>query len=394
MLRAFVICPDSEMAEKLDGALTETDRVTVVRETDRYPNALELVRLVRAHAPQVIFLSAESVPKAIETVETLERETPGLQVVAIHRSLDPSVLLDLMRAGMREFIALPFGQQALFEALIRVEDQLAKKPIANGATEALYAFLPSKQGVGTSTVAMNLAVALSRTDEQGVLLIDMDLTSGIIGFMLKLGLNRSVIDAAENAHQLDETLWPQLVATAGRLDILPAGRMNPEFRIEGAQVRHILEFARRHYAAICVDLSGNLERYSLEIMHEAKRIFLICTPEIPSLHLAREKLNFLVNLDLADRVSVLLNRAQKKSVISPAQIEGLLGVPVHMSFVNDYQGIHRALQAGKPVDPSSELGKQFAALAASIQGKPKPAELERGKRFVEYFSILPKAVTR
>jgi phosphoribosylformylglycinamidine synthase len=47
-----------------------------------------------------------------------------------------------------------------------------------------------------------------------------------------------------------------------------------------------------------VDLSGNLERYSIEIMQDCKRIMLVCTPEIPSLHLAREKINFLKTLDL------------------------------------------------------------------------------------------------
>ncbi len=51
-------------------------------------------------------------------------------------------------------------------------------------------------------------------------------------------------------------------------------------------------------------MSGNLERYSLEIMHESKRIFLVCTPEIPSLHLAREKYLYLKQLDLGDRVGV------------------------------------------------------------------------------------------
>ncbi|MGC4052268.1 MAG: hypothetical protein QM757_23290 [Paludibaculum sp.] len=67
----------------------------------------------------------------------------------------------------------------------------------------------------------------------------------------------------------------------GQMDVLHSGRLNPDFRIESSQVRNLLEFARRHYRAICVDLSGNLERYSLEIMHEAKRIFLVVTPEIP-----------------------------------------------------------------------------------------------------------------
>jgi pilus assembly protein CpaE len=390
MLRGLVICPDAELAEKLDLALAETNRVAVVRELDRYPNGMELMRLVRAHAPQVIFLSTESVPKALDVVETVEREAQGIQIIGFHRGYDPTVLLDVMRAGLREFLALPFEQQPLYDALNRVEEQIQKRPPALGSSDFLFAFLPSKPGVGTSTVALNAAVAMSRHEENGVLMMDMDLTSGIIGFMLKMSSVHSVVDAAENAHILDEANWPQIVCRMGKMDVLPSGRLNPEFRIEGSQVRHILDFARRHYKAICVDLSGNLERYSLEIMHEAKRIFLVCTPEIPSLHLAREKLSFLANADLADRVSVLLNRSQKRSLITSEQIQSLLGVPVMMQFPNDYQGVHRALQLGKAVEVTSDLGKQFAVLANIMLERKAPPEVhQKGKSFVEYFSILP-----
>ena len=111
-----------------------------------------------------------------------------------------------------------------------------------------------------------------------------------------------------------------------------------------------MEFMRRNYTSLCFDMSGNLERYSLEIMHESKRIFLVCTPEIPSLHLAREKYLYLKQLDLGERVSVLLNRCPKRSLISPQQIEQLLGVPIYMTFPNDYQGVQRAMTAGRWVD--------------------------------------------
>jgi len=388
MLRGLLICPDSELAEKLAQSLTESNQLTIVRDLDRYPSELEFMRLVRAHAPHVVFLSIEAMPKAIEIVRLIEREVPGLQLVAISRTCDPTVLLDMMRAGIREFLSMPLNRQAIYEMILRLEEQAERKPTVVDATDQLYAFLPSKQGVGTSTVALNASISLSTHPDTGVLLLDMDLTSGIIGFMLKLNNAHSVIEAAENAHQLDESIWPQLVTRVGKMDVLHSGRLNPDFRIESSQVRHLLEFARRHYRAICVDLSGNLERYSLEIMQEAKRIFLVVTPEIPSLHLAREKLNFLTNLDLGDRVSVLLNRSHKRSVVSPAQIENLLGAPVMMNFANDYQGVHKALQAGKGVDATTELGRQFSGLANSILAKKQP-DVDTKKRFVEYFSILP-----
>jgi len=164
--------------------------------------------------------------------------------------------------------------------------------------------------------------------------------------------------------------------------------MNPGFRVEPTQIRHLIEFVRRNYRAACIDLSGNMEKYSIEVMHESKRVFLVCTPEIPSLHLAREKYTYLQSLDLGDRVSILLNRTQKRGVISPDQVEKLLGLPVHMSFPNDYVGVHKALTEGRHVSPSSELGQRFTKLARSLFDKPE-APADKPKRFVEYFSILP-----
>ena len=130
---------------------------------------------------------------------------------------------------------------------------------------------------------------------------------------------------------------------------------------------------RRNYRVVCFDLSGNLERYSLEIMHESKRIMLVCTPEIPSLHLAREKYMYLKQLELGDRVCILLNRCQKRPMITPQQIEQLLGLPVHMTLPNDYHGVQRALTLGRWVEPTSDLGKQFMLLAQSMVERAAPA---------------------
>src|SRR6202022_74103 len=107
---------------------------------------------------------------------------------------------------------------------------------------------------------------------------------------------------------MDEALWPQMVTTIDKLDVLHAGKLNPDFRIEATQITHLMNFMRRNYRVLCFDLSGNLEKYSLEIMHESKKIFLVCTPEIPSLHLAREKYLYLKGLGLTERVCTPLNR--------------------------------------------------------------------------------------
>jgi pilus assembly protein CpaE len=390
MLRGIIICPDVDLNERLETMLTEIGVVSVTRTLERFPNALELLRVIRAHAPQVIFVSTESTAKAIEVAKEVEKSVPGVQIVAMSRFCDPQILLEVMRAGIREFVSLPFDRQTLTDVLLRIKDTVQLRPPAIEATTQVFSFLPAKAGVGTSTLALNCAVAMSRLPNTNVLLSDFDLNSGMQRFMLKLDNTYCVTHAAEHALEMDESLWPTMVTSLDKMDVLHAGKLNPDFRLEPTQIRHLMEFMRRNYGALCFDLSGNLEKYSLEIMHESKRIFLVCTPEIPALHLAREKYLYLKQVDLAERVCILLNRCQKRPLITPAQIEQLLGLPVYMTFPNDYQGVQRALTAGKWVEPNGELGKQFTALAnAMFEHKPAAAVPDK-KRFIEFFSVVPR----
>jgi len=390
MLRGIIICPDFDLNDRLDTVLADIGVVNITRTLDRYPNSLELLRFLRAHAPQVVFLSIESMIKALDVSREIEKNTPGVQVVAVGRACDPQILLELMRAGIREYASLPFDRQGLSESLLRIRNALDAKPPEIECTDNVFSFLPSKAGVGTSTIALNASVAVSRLPGANTLLADFDLNSGMIRFMLKLENQYAVTDAAEHSLEMDESLWPQMVTSIDSLDVLHAGKLNPDFRVEPTQIRHLMEFMRRNYRVLCFDLSGNLEKYSLEVMHESKRIFLVCTPEIPSLHLAREKYLYLKQLELGDRVSVLLNRCQKRPLITPQQIEQLLGLPVHMTFPNDYQGVHRALTFGRWIEPTSDLGKQCTLLAQSMMGNRHPvAGADPKKKFIEYFSVIP-----
>ena len=86
---------------------------------------------------------------------------------------------------------------------------------------------------------------------------------------------------------------------------------------------------------------------------------------------------------------LLLNRYVKKSSVTPAEVEQIVGAPVEMAFPNDYTRVTRAIQDGKGVDPTSELGKCYAELGAYMLQKKLTAPEARGGRFVEYFNISP-----
>jgi pilus assembly protein CpaE len=387
MLRAIVISPDTGLAGQLMQAMGETGRVGVARTLDRYPADHELPRMIHAHAPQLFFLDVGNLEEALRLAALIAENAPGAQVLAFDRACDPRTLLDLMRAGIREFIAVPDSLGELDSALERVMAALERTPPSVSATDEVIAFLPAKPGVGCSTVALNASCALAAQAGTRVLLADFDLNCGIIAFLLHLNAEHSLVDAAEHAAQLDEELWPKLVSKVRGLDVLPAGPMKPGFRIELPALRYLIDFARRNYDVVCADLSGLMERYSVELMQEAKRIFLVCTPELPSLHLARQKLEYLRSLDLESRVALLLNRAQKRALVSSADVEKLIGLPVAMEIPNDYRGVHKALQDAKPVEASSDAGKCFTELARRILSKEP--EAKPAQRFVEYFSISP-----
>ncbi len=351
-----------------------------------------MVRLLRSLTPQLILLSVESVTEAAAVARAVEGHMHAVPVVAVGQQSSPDVLLEMMRAGVREFLQSPFEPAAVQVGLERVREAAERAPRSADITDKVFSFLPSKAGVGTSTIAVHMSAALARTPDSRVLLMDFDLNSGMIGFMLKLENPYSVTHAAENAFQLDENLWRQIVSSCGALDVLPAGKINPGFRIEAAQIRSLLDFARRHYRAVCLDLSGNLEKYSVEVMRESRQVFLVCTAELPSLHLAREKLSFLRSIDMANVVEVVLNRVGKRDVVSSQEVEKLLGHSVHSVFPNDYKGIHESLAAGKPVKWDSELGRRFLASAETLLTESSAGGPKKPK-FVEYFSLVPARYT-
>src|SRR5258708_5342131 len=179
MMRGVIISPDRELASQLDRVLADSGSVSVIR-------SVELTRFVRAHAPHVVFVSMESVSSAGGIQAALQEALSGIQIIAIHRTTEPQLLLDVMRLGIREFLAYPFDRKSVVDAVNRAGELLTKNPLSVDATDLVYSFLPSKAGVGTSTIALNAAVAASQLKGTKVFLAYFDLNSGMIRFMFKL----------------------------------------------------------------------------------------------------------------------------------------------------------------------------------------------------------------
>jgi pilus assembly protein CpaE len=394
MIRAAIICPDQDLAAKFQEALTGFRNVGIARVLHQYPNEAKLPAFLKASDPELIFLSAECPGDATDVALRIGALSPGLPVVAISRTCDGPTMLEIVRAGAKDFVAPPFEARTMRAMLQRVEALLANRSEVEQPSAPVFAFLPAKAGGGATTIAVNTSLALVRKPPTKALLIDLDLNSGLVGFMMSLKPQYSVTDAAENAPDMDETLWSKIVTSVGNLDVLPAGTPNPGFRIDTSQIRRILEFAQRNYDAVCVDLSGMMEKYAVDILHQAKQIFLICTPEILSLHLAGAKLDTLRSLDLEERVSLIVNRVEKSHRTIPlAEIEKVLRRKIAFTLPNAYEATREAGIAGKPVKATTELGMGYTKLAQTMLPALTPV-VERRRSLLDVFarqkSVLAK----
>jgi Flp pilus assembly CpaE family ATPase len=378
-LKISVICADEQVVEDLDQILSDRNDVAIQHAFTGNPGHVELDRYLHFHSPQAILVSCGGGDHTMELVGYVRRTYPNLPVVALYTegNLGASALLPFMRAGVREVISLPLDRQEVREVIDRLYAMPANDAIPK--TGKVLCFLPSKPGVGASTVAINTAAALAREGSK-VLLVDGDLTSGMVRFMLKLQNPASLREAAQRISDLDKFLWPQLITEVHEgLDVLHAGRVSPMGSLDSDVLLSLMDFWRAAYDVICFDFSGNLEQFSLEAMRYADRIFLVSTSELTSLHLLIEKAQLLKAYDMIDRVQVVQNRKTRNEDLTRRQIEKLIGMKICKVFRNSYSETLAANREGRPVRANSVLGTEFKAFAAALCGKP----MTSGKSFSE-----------
>jgi Flp pilus assembly CpaE family ATPase len=336
-----------------------------------------------------VFLSMEAPERALEVAILAMSLADNIQIVALTRQCNEQLLLSLMKAGVRHVLTAPFDAASVIRAVHEAAEKIDERRGSAGGG-SLYSFLPAKPGCGTSTLALNATLALIREREGPALLMDFDFNLGVIGFLLGLPAGQAVFDAAWEAMDPDEKGWSRRVATVAGIDVLPSGGLNPGMRIEMTHLRHLLDFARRAYSSVCVDMSGNLETYSVEILRESQRIVLVTSLDPVAAHLAVKKLRLLDRLDLGERVSVVATRTTERDWLAVSELEKQLGRQVDLVAPHDRAAVRAAVEARSPVDPRSSLGKRCAEIARLLAMPHRPQRMSTLKRaFLEHFSLSP-----
>ncbi|MBL8216916.1 MAG: P-loop NTPase [Bryobacterales bacterium] len=368
-LNAILICPNRPLADQFLASVPRVRGFQILADLKNYPTVQTADIRLRQLQPEVVLIDLSSnFSEAGELIRHLSGVRPAIRVVGLHTANDSEVILGSVRLGASEFLYSPFDEDIQREAVARLRRLREPSEESEPDTGKVVLFSSSKPGSGSSTLATQTAFALKRATGRRVLLIDMDLTGGTIGFFLKLSQRYSLVDAVEGG-QIDSNRWSSLTITCGGVDILTAPENPYLAQLDSARIQEVLQYTRFQYDWVVLDTPPIFHRLSLLALSEADRAFLISTSELPSLHLTRKAVVLLGNLGFTkDRFQVVVNRMSKKEGLQGTDLSKLFDCPVQASLPNDYFSLHRVITLGRPLANDCELGRAIDALAGRIAG--------------------------
>jgi pilus assembly protein CpaE len=308
---------------------------------------------------------------------------PEFATIAIGGGATRDDLLQLMQAGIHDVLP-PDSPGEIRQAARRALSKLSSLEELLGE---VYAFVPAKPGCGATTIATNATAAAARLTDEPALLLDFDIRLGVTSFLLKADGNYTIVDALLQSDRLDRDLWAGLVSKCDNMHLVGSGPVDFSRPVPPERFAEVLRFAVETYSMVAVDLPGTMEQYEAETLLRAKRIFLVCTPDIGALHVARRKSTWFRDLGLSDKVAVVLNCAERRNALAIAEIERIIQMPIRYLVPAGNAEITRAVQKGKAVEGSSSLARQIEKIASDMVVRPLAKKPNPMRRFVEYFSV-------
>lgn len=367
-LTAGVVIANRDLSREIQACLREV-RVRVVLEQPAITRWAEFQLQMERSRPDVLIFDL-SQPRLLEEAIRKIRGLSPAPVIAVHDAVDAETILGALRAGAREYVYPPY-LPSLQKALERISLDQTKQHAAKGLHGRVLGFLSAKGGCGATTIACHLAWELQRVTQQEILLADLAMSAGVVGFLTDSKTQYSILDAVRNIHRLDLSYWKALVSNGTpRLEVItaPTAPVVDE-PLDPEPFRDVLRFVRSSYDWVIADLGRGLNFFSLGLLEEMDEIFLVTHLEVPALYQTKNVVQQIRDVGfLEDRLHVIVNRSPKQSEFTSEEVERLLGVPIHSKLPNAYPELYQAFAQGRLLSPDTQLGKHFTQLAMSLAG--------------------------
>jgi pilus assembly protein CpaE len=341
----------------------------------------------------------------ITASEAITQQVPFTQIIMMSVQGEADYLRRSMLAGAREFLIKPFSSDELISSIRRVFELGASRRQAMPATTPgvpttveqerlpeelgkIFAIFSPKGGVGCSTVAINLAIAMHKTTGAQVAVVDGSLQFGDVAVLLNLQANRTLADLAPHVDELDNDLLNHVMLghQSGIKALLAPPRPEMADLIAPGILSKILDKLRHLYGYIIVDTQSTLSDATLTVLDTADRVVLVTTPDIPAIKNAKLFFEVTEALEYPSGKTVLvLNKYDRHSNIRAQDIQASIKHPVTSQLPLDERTATIAANQGVPLMTSAQSTPLTQAITAlgdhliSTMAETVGAEAEKSK---------------
>lgn len=318
-IQAF--CQNSKTAQLIESAADDRrmSKVALSTQNGGIDAAVELYKT--NPTPNLIILETNGAPDAI--MASLERLAEvcdaSTRVIVIGHVNDVTLYRDLMRNGISEYLVMPTNEHTLVSTI-------ADMFVADGAAPVgrTIGFIAAKGGVGSSTIAHNVAWAMSQSLRQDVLILDMDMAFGTAGLNFNQDPPNGLADAVFSADKLDDVMIDRLMSkAASHINLLTApATLERAYDFGESDFEQIIEICQRSVPAVVLDIPHTWNAWIRRTLTAMDEIVIVAQPDLANLRNAKNLADTIKALRPADsEPQVLVNQAgiPKRPEISPRE---------------------------------------------------------------------------
>ena len=341
----------------------------------------------------------------IEATERIQEQAPVSQIVILSVQGDTNYMRRAMLAGARDFLTKPPKSDELVSVIrragakakaIRTEVQFISRgtggladprstTIQLSSLGKIIAIYSPKGGVGKTTVAANLAVAL-HSPETPAVIVDANLQFGDVQVFFNERGRTSIVDLAPNVDSLDTELVEDVVLhhQDSGIDIIAAPATPEDGEIvTGPNLVKVLQFLARMYSYVIVDTNSYLADQTIEVLDVCDLMVLIASQDIPAIINTRAVLQLLVGRLGVDKNKIMLvmNRFDKQVAISPEKVGHNLGHTIACVLLEEKEVVVPGVNRGVPFmlgdGKSKDIGKGILELVGKVRERLSQLEQAR-----------------
>ncbi len=368
-LSVIAIDADDDIRAFLRSNQDNIDYIAEVSCKDNWPRTLQEAR------PDILIVDLNptgdygTILKGIERVKT---EYPETTIFATSMSKSADLIISAMRAGAQEFLSRPVNVNEFSKALERIRKKRDQGRVRGAQPGRIITVFSKKGGVGATTLAVNLAVALSQISGKKTALIDLDLQLGDVSSFLDINPNYNISDACGKNETVDSAKLQSCMShhSSGVFVLAEPGHPAESDDITPSHITQILTHLKSIYPYVVIDTSHVFDQRILGALELSDNIILPTVPNISSIRITKKVLDLFRELGYgSDKVKIVINRFGKNDAVKPDDARKIFDCSISCSIPNNYPAVIDAINSGIPLVTQkrlSNVGKSILTLASNI----------------------------